>query len=87
MGRVGALPAPLSDQAEFAAAVQEGVQELLFGLALDQATAKLAEHGVVEAGIGQFQGEGVLPVDAVRRESRRSSVGATPTRHLGRSGR
>ena len=64
MGRVGALPAPLADQAEFAASFQEGVEELLFGLAVDQAGAELAEHGVVEAGIGQFQGEGVLPVDA-----------------------
>jgi hypothetical protein len=87
MGRVGALSAPLSDQAEFAASFQEGVEELQFGLALDQARAELAEHGVIEAGIGQFQGEGVLPVDAVCRESRGSSVGATPTRHLGRSGR
>jgi len=31
---------------------------------VDQAGAELAEHGVVEAGIGQFQGEGVFPVDA-----------------------
>ena len=44
--------------------VQEGVQELLFGLAVDQAGAELAEHGVIEAGIGQFQAQGVLPVDA-----------------------
>ena len=53
-----------SDQPEFAASFQEGVQELLFGLAVDQAGAELAEHGVVEAGIGQFQAQGVLPVDA-----------------------
>ena len=53
-----------SDQPEFAASVQEGVQELQFGLAVDQAGAELAEHGVVEAGIGQFQAQGVLPVDA-----------------------
>src|SRR4051812_11681269 len=64
MSRVGALPAPLADQSEFPASFQEGVQELLFGLTVDQATAELAEHGVVEAGIGQLQGEGVLPVDA-----------------------
>ncbi len=64
MSRVGALPAPCADQAEFAASFQEGVEELQFGLAVDQAGAELAEHGVVEAGIGQFQGEGVLPVDA-----------------------
>ena len=64
MSRVGALPAPFADQAAFPASFQEGVEELLFGLAVDQAGAELAEHGVVEAGIGQFQGEGVLPVDA-----------------------
>ena len=46
------------------ASVQEGVQEPLFGLAVDQAGAELAEHGVIEAGIGQFQAQGVLPVDA-----------------------
>ena len=53
-----------SDQSEFPASVQEGVQELLFGLAVDQAGAEFAEHGVIEAGVGQFQAEGVLPVDA-----------------------
>ena len=64
MRRVGALPAPLADQAEFPASFQEGVQELLFGLAVDQAGAEFAQHGVIEAGIGQFQPQGVLPVDA-----------------------
>ena len=54
---------PVADQSEFTASVQEGVEELQFGLAVDQAGAELAEHGVVEAGIGKFQGEGVLPVD------------------------
>jgi hypothetical protein len=64
MGRVGALPAPRSDQSEIPASVQEGVQELLSGLAVDQSGAELAQDGVIEAGIGQFQAEGVLPVDA-----------------------
>ena len=64
MRRVGALPAPFADQAEFPASFQEGVEELLFGLAVDQAGAELAEYGVIEAGIGQFQTQGVLPVDA-----------------------
>jgi hypothetical protein len=65
MSRVGALSSPWADQAEFPASVQERVEELLFGLTEDQAGAELAEHGVVEAGIGQFQTEGVLPVDAI----------------------
>ena len=64
MRRVGALPVPFADQAEFPASFQEGVEELLFGLAVDQAGAELAEYGVIEAGIGQFQTQGVLPVDA-----------------------
>jgi hypothetical protein len=64
MSRVGALPAPRSDQFEIAGSVQEGVQELLFGLALDQAGAELAQDGVIEAGIGQFQAKRVLPIDA-----------------------
>ena len=64
MRRVGALPAPLADQSEFPEPVQQGVQELPFGLAVDQAGAELAQHGVVEAGIGQLQAQGVLPVDA-----------------------
>ena len=53
-----------ADQAEFLELVQQGVQKPLFGLAVDQARAELAEHGVIEAGIGQFQTQGVLPVDA-----------------------
>ena len=31
---------------------------------MNLAGAELAEHGVIEAGIGQFQAQGVLPVDA-----------------------
>jgi hypothetical protein len=64
MRRVGALPAPFADQSAFPASFQGGVEELLFGLAVDQAGAVLAEHGVVKAGIGQFQAQGVLPVDS-----------------------
>ena len=36
----------------------------MFGLAVDQTGAELAQHGMVEAGIGQLQAECVLPVDA-----------------------
>ena len=31
---------------------------------VDQAAAELAEHGVIEAGVGQLQTQRVLPVDA-----------------------
>jgi hypothetical protein len=47
-----------------AAAVQNGVQQWLFGGAADQACAELTKYGEVEAGFRQFQAEGVLPVDA-----------------------
>ena len=49
------MSTPLTDQAEFLDLVQQGVQKPLFGLTVDQARAELAEHGVIEAGIGQFQ--------------------------------
>jgi hypothetical protein len=43
------------DQAEVAQAVQQGIEHLLLGLALDQAGAELAQHGMVETGVGQGQ--------------------------------
>src|SRR5512143_1303976 len=64
MSRVGALPAPPSNQSESPAPVQEGVQEQELGLALDQAGTELAQDRVIKAGIGQFQAQGVFPVDA-----------------------
>ena len=52
---VGALPTAFADQAAFPELVQQGVRKPLFGLAVDQSRAKLAEHGVIETGIGEFQ--------------------------------
>jgi hypothetical protein len=63
VGRVGALPAARLEQAEFLAAFEQLVQQPLLGTALDEAGAELAQHGGVEAGIGQLQPEDVLPVD------------------------
>src|SRR5262245_12748563 len=48
-----------------------GCRERLFGLAIDHTGAEFAEHGVIEAGIVRFQGEGVLPVDATAVRHRR----------------
>jgi hypothetical protein len=64
VGRVGALPAARLEQVEVTKPVQEEVQEQLFGLASDQTGAELTQDGRIEAGIGQFQSQGVLPVDA-----------------------
>src|SRR5512143_4312132 len=64
MSRVGALPAPPSNQSESPAPVQEGVQDQELGSALDQAGTKLAQYRVIKAGISQFQAQGVFPVDA-----------------------
>src|SRR5262249_29141585 len=63
-GRVGALPAACLEPTAFAAAVQDRVEQAPFGRAGDQTGAELAPDGAVEAGVGPFQGEGVLPVDA-----------------------
>ena len=43
--------------------VEQLVQQALLGAALEQARAELAQHRVVEAGVGQLQPEQVLPVD------------------------
>jgi hypothetical protein len=47
-----------------AAAVQNGVQQPLLGGPADQTCAELTEYGEAEAGVRQFQAEGVFPVDA-----------------------
>jgi hypothetical protein len=77
MGRVGALSTPLVDQSELPELVQQRIQELPFGLAVDQAGAEFAEHRVVEAGIGQLQGQGALPVDTAAHGVGGLAVGQT----------
>jgi hypothetical protein len=42
---------------------EEGIQQELFGSPCHQAGAKLRQHRVVEPGIGEFQGQGILPVN------------------------
>ena len=60
MGRIRALAR--LDQA--AQANEQGVEQLSFRLALDQSGAEFAEHGVIEAGVGQRQAQRKLPIDA-----------------------
>ena len=64
MGRVGALLGAGLDQAVGLAGLEHRLQQEPFGTAGDEAGAELAEDGEVEAGVGQLQAEGVLPVDA-----------------------
>ena len=63
MGRVGALPAARLEQAPRLARLQQLVQQPLLGAAHEQAGAELAQHRVVEAGVGQLKAEQVFPVD------------------------
>ena len=50
---IGSLTPTRFDQAKIAQAVQQGIEHLLLGLALDQAGAELAQDGMVETGVGQ----------------------------------
>ncbi len=60
---VGALPPTRLEQAALSCGVQHAGQQALSGLVLEQAAPELAQHAVVEPGIGQVEGEQVLPVD------------------------
>src|SRR3954453_19518004 len=43
--------------------VQHAGEQALRGILLDQASAELAQDTMVEAGVSEFQGEQVFPVD------------------------
>lgn len=58
------MPATVLDQAASGAGFEHRFQQQSFGSTGDQTGAELAEYGEVEAGIGQFQTENILPVDA-----------------------
>jgi len=53
----------LLQQSEHLGAFQQGVKQDQLQLAFNQASAKLAQHRVVEASVGQFQTERILPVN------------------------
>ncbi len=72
---VGALPATGLEQAQLAEAAQEHVEQEPLGAARDQAAAELAEDRVVEAGVGQVQAEGLLPIDPATDGIRRLPIG------------
>jgi len=60
---VGALPPARLEQPVLARRVQDAGEQAPGGRVLEQATAKLAQDGEVEARVGQVEGEQVLPVD------------------------
>src|SRR5262249_42347671 len=61
---LGALSAAGLDQLPLPAAPEELLQETFPGVPCEQSGAELAEHGGVEARVGQLEAEQVLPVDA-----------------------
>ena len=63
MGGIRALAAASFEPTPRATRLQEGLEESFLRAALEQARAELAEHGGIEAGIGEFEAEEVLPVD------------------------
>jgi hypothetical protein len=51
------------------------VEQMLFRAACHKTTMELAQHGGIEARVGQFQSEQVFPVDAAGDSLGRPSVG------------
>jgi hypothetical protein len=73
MGAVGALLASRSDQTAGLETLKHCVQQQMLRLASDKAGPEFGQHTEVEPGIGQFEAQGVLPVDP-----RTDSVGGLP---------
>jgi hypothetical protein len=63
-GGVGALLAPSLDQPHLPEPVEQMVEKQPFVLAFQQTATELREHRGVKAGIVEFKGEGIFPVDA-----------------------
>ena len=54
---------------------QQRFEQQLFGPAREQTAAELAEHAESKAGVGQFQSQGIFPVDAATDRLGRLPVG------------
>ena len=63
MRGVGALASAGFEPLAFAAAVQDGIEQALFGGPHDQPGAELAEDRAVEAGVGELSAQSILPID------------------------
>ena len=77
MRGVCALPAAGFEQPMRACHRQQSVQEQGLNLPSDQPGAKLAQDGMVEAGIGQFQAQDIFPINAAADRIRRLAIGET----------
>src|SRR5664280_1676048 len=64
MGRIRPLPPPLFQQPQLAALVEKPIQQVHFGLTRNEACAKFAEYGKIEAGICKFKPQQIFPIDA-----------------------
>ena len=73
--RVRPLPPPGLEQPAVAGALHQQVEQSSLSPADQQAGAEFAEDGVIEARIGQLQGQRVLPVDAAAHRIGRRTVG------------
>ena len=69
VGGVGALLSPRFEQAQPLAALQELVEEELFGAARQQAVPEFAQGRKVEPRIGELETQEILPVDTRRTAS------------------
>ena len=63
-GRIGALASPCLQQPGGREARQHGLEQEQLRLAGNQSTAELRQHRGIEPGIGQLEGQSILPVDA-----------------------
>jgi hypothetical protein len=64
MGRIRPLPSPRFQHPRLSALPEKTLQQLHFGLACNEARAKLAEYGKVEAGIRKLKPQQIFPIDA-----------------------
>ena len=72
--RVGALLSPGLEQAQRPAALQQLVEEELFGAARQQSVPEFAQHRKVKARIRQLEAQQILPVDARADRLRRLAI-------------
>jgi hypothetical protein len=63
VGGVGALAAPLLEEAPLAAGSEHSVEESVLRAVLEEAVSELDEDARVEAGISEVEPEEVLPID------------------------
>ena len=75
MRGIGPLPPTSGQQVPFTGKRQHRVEQHLLRPTLDQMGSELAQHGAVEARVGQRQRQGILPVDPAADRLGRLTVG------------